>query len=208
MRRVRIKFCGITSAADAMAAVALGVDALGFVFYEPSPRFVTPAAAASIIQRLPPFVTAVGLFVNATPQEVRQVADSAGIHVLQFHGDETGEYCRGFDRPWIKAVRVRAPADVTAGAAAYAGARALLLDAYDDARYGGTGRTFDWSAVPVGLELPVILAGGLSAANVAAAIRTVGPYAVDVSGGIESAKGVKDPEKMKKFVTEVARFER
>ncbi len=207
MTRVRIKFCGITSRGDAEAAVALGVDALGFVFYPPSPRCVSAADAARIIAGLPPFVSKVGLFVNATPEEVAETVAHTGIDTVQFHGDESPELCRAAPRPWYKAIRVDEQTDVAGAMAAYAGASAVLVDARDPHLYGGSGRTFDWSLLPAARQVPLILAGGLTVANVASAIRAVGPYAVDVSGGIERSKGVKDADKMKQFVREVTQLE-
>lgn len=205
--RVRIKFCGITNVDDALAAVALGVDALGFVFHAPSPRHVGPAAAAAIIQRLPPLVCKVGLFVNAPMATVRETIAQTGIDVVQFHGDESPEVCRDAPRAWIKAIRVQAHTDIGAATRAYTGAAAILLDAWDKTVYGGSGQTFDWDAVPAGLNRPLILAGGLTPDNVAEAIRRTRPFAVDVSGGIETVKGRKDHEKMKRFVTEVHNVE-
>jgi phosphoribosylanthranilate isomerase len=205
--RVRIKFCGITSVADAAAAVTAGADALGFVFYPPSPRYVEPGVAAEIVAGLPPFVTAVGLFVNATAGEVRDTVASTGVSVVQFHGDEPPAECRLAPCRWIKAIRVAPDTDVAAAAAGYAEASALLLDTYDAALYGGSGRTFDWSRLPSRLERPFVLAGGLTPDNVAEAVRRTRPYAVDVSGGIEVTKGRKDPLKMRRFVTEVNQVE-
>lgn len=207
MARVRIKFCGITRPEDAESAVALGVDALGFVFHAPSPRAVEPGRAAAIVRSLPPFVTSVGLFVNAPPEQVRRVADETGIAVIQYHGDESPEDCAAGPPAWIKAVRVRAAADVVQAAERFAGARALLLDTWDPQVYGGSGKRFDWDLVPAERPRPVILAGGLDAGNVAGAIRRVQPWAVDVSGGIERDKGVKDAGRMREFVEEVRRSE-
>ncbi len=208
LSRVRVKFCGITNIDDARVAVALGVDALGFVFYPPSPRYIAPAVAARIIAALPPFVAKVGLFVNAPPAEVESVIAETGIDAVQFHGDEAAADCRRVSRPWIKALRIAEDTDVLRLAADYPEAHALLLDAYDAQLFGGTGRSFDWSRYPADLARPLILAGGLTPDNVAAAIRATAPYAVDVSGGIEARKGVKDIEKMKRFITEVSQLER
>ncbi|MGE0486134.1 MAG: phosphoribosylanthranilate isomerase [Gammaproteobacteria bacterium] len=205
--RVRIKFCGITSAIDAAAAVSAGADALGFVFYPPSPRYVAPALAAEIIAGLPPFVTAVGLFVNAAPAEVRDTVSATGVSLVQFHGDEPPEACRHSPCRWVKAIRVAPETDIAAAAARYVEASALLLDTYDAALYGGSGRTFDWSLLPERLQRPLVLAGGLTPDNVAEAVRRTRPYAVDVSGGIEVTKGRKDPHKMRRFVTEVNQVE-
>ncbi|MEX2479793.1 MAG: phosphoribosylanthranilate isomerase [Gammaproteobacteria bacterium] len=205
--RVRIKFCGITNVDDALAAVALGVDALGFVFHAASPRHVTPAVAAAIIERLPPLVCKVGLFVNAPAATLRETIAQTGIDVVQFHGDETPAACRDAPRAWIKAIRVQAHTDIAAATRGYAGAAAILLDAWDKTVYGGSGNTFDWARVPAELGRPLILAGGLTPENVSEAIRRTRPFAVDVSGGIEAAKGLKDREKMQKFVTEVHNVE-
>lgn len=206
--RVKIKFCGITRAEDAATALDLGVDALGFVFHPPSPRWVKPAAAAAIIRTLPPFVSRVGLFVNAAPAWLAAVVDEAGLDVVQFHGDERPGDCAAAPRPWIKAIRVRPGLDLAALAASYTGAGALLFDSYDPRLYGGTGEVFDWTLLAQAGSAPRILAGGLDAGNVGAAIRAVRPYAVDVSGGIEAAKGIKDRAKMRAFVDEVRRVER
>jgi phosphoribosylanthranilate isomerase len=203
--RTRVKICGITRAQDAHAAVRFGADALGFVFYEPSPRNLTPAQAAAIKRTLPPFVTTVGLFVDADPRLVAQVVDEVGVDLLQFHGDETPDACAGHGRPWIKAVRVRPDTDLQQVQRHYVAARALLLDSYRQGVPGGTGAAFDWDLVPTDRALPVILAGGLDAGNVGAAIARVRPYAVDVSGGVEASRGIKDPAAMERFINEVQR---
>lgn len=208
MARTRIKFCGITRAEDAHVAAAIGVDALGFVFYPPSPRYIAPAAAARIIATLPPMVTTVGLFVNASSETVAQDVVTSGVDVVQFHGDESPADCARTGGRWIKALRVRPDTDIRAAAAAYAGASAVLLDTFDPALYGGSGKTFDWSQVPPDLPQPLILAGGLHAGNVGAAVRQLNPFAVDVSGGIEAAKGIKDTDKMHRFINEVRSSER
>ncbi len=183
-----------------MAAVACGADAIGLVFYANSPRYVTPERAAEIVACLPPFVHAVGLFVDASQQEVEQVLHTVRLDLLQFHGDETPQYCEAFATPYIKAVRVRPEINLVEYAAAYGKAKALLLDAYQEGVAGGTGQVFDWNLIPANLTKPVILAGGLSPANVAAAIKQVRPYAVDVSGGVEREKGIKDADKMAAFM--------
>ncbi len=208
LQRTRVKFCGITQYEDAAAAVALGVDALGFVFYAPSPRNIGIAQAAAIIAKLPPFVCKVGLFVDAGIESVRAVLDAVPLDIVQFHGKETAAECEQAGRPYIKAIRMAPQIDLFAEAERYAQASALLLDAYDADAVGGTGLAFDWARIPRPLPLPLILAGGLSSANVAAAIETVAPYAVDVSSGVERAKGIKDPEKMKQFMIEVKSVER
>lgn len=207
LHRTRVKFCGITQYEDAAAAVALGVDALGFVFYGPSPRNVSVAQAAAIIAELPPLVGKVGLFVDAETETVREVLDAVPIDVVQFHGDEAPELCEQAGRPYIKAIRMAPGIDLHAEAARYANASALLLDAYTTEAVGGTGTAFDWTRIPRDLARPIILAGGLSSANVATAIANVNPYAVDVSSGVERARGIKDPEKMKQFMIEVKSVE-
>lgn len=202
MRRTRIKICGITRVEDRDAAIAAGADALGFVFYPPSPRYIEPARAAALVAGMPAFVHRVGLFVNATAAEVRAVLDQVPLELLQFHGDEDAVYCRQFGRPWIKAARVRPGLDLLEFAAAFEGACGLLLDAFVEG-YGGGGDVFDWSLIPPSLPLPVILSGGLTPDNVAAAIRAVRPWAVDVSSGVEAAKGIKDAEKISRFIAGV-----
>jgi phosphoribosylanthranilate isomerase len=201
--RTRVKFCGLTRLADIDAAVALGVDAIGLVFHAASPRAVEPAQAAQLAAALPAFVTAVGLFVDAAPERVRAVLEQVPLGALQFHGQEPPEYCHSFARPWIKAVAVRPEVDLEAAVRRYAGAASLLFDTYDPTLAGGTGRCFDWDRVPPRLASHCILAGGLDADNVAAAIRQLRPHAVDVSGGIEHAKGLKDHQKMTAFMNGV-----
>ncbi|TWE09728.1 phosphoribosylanthranilate isomerase [Pseudomonas sp. AG1028] len=203
MSVVRSKICGITRLEDALAAVAAGADAIGLVFYAPSPRAVTIAQAQAIVAGLPPFVTTVGLFVDMPPREIEGVLAAVPLDLLQFHGDESPADCEALRRPYIKALRVRAGDDVAAQVDAYPGARAVLLDTFVDGVPGGTGQAFDWSLVPAQLSKPVILAGGLTPGNVAAAIAQVRPYAVDVSGGVEVSKGIKDAHKVKDFVRAV-----
>lgn len=204
MNRVRIKICGITTADDAHQAAAAGADAIGLVFHEASPRAVSLAQAAAIAAAVPPFVSVIGLFVNADAGRVRAVLDSVALDGLQFHGDETAEFCAGFGRPWIKALRVSAASSLDREQiAAYAMARGLLLDTLDTGVAGGSGRSFDWSLVPTALPRPLILAGGLHAGNVGQAIRQLRPWAVDVSSGVESAPGRKDPLRIRSFVAAV-----
>lgn len=203
--RTRTKICGITRVEDARVAVAHGADAIGLVFYAKSPRHVSIQRATEIVAALPPFVDAVGLFVDAVPDEVRAVFDTVRLDLLQFHGNETPAYCQAFDFPYIKAVRVRPETNLIQYAADFASAKALLLDAYQEGVAGGTGQTFDWDLIPVDLPKPVILAGGLTAENVGQAIRQVRPYAVDVSGGVEREKGIKDADKIAAFMREVLR---
>lgn len=203
MSVVRSKICGITRLEDGLAAVAAGADAIGLVFYAPSPRAVTIEQAQAIVAGLPPFVTTVGLFVDMPTREIETVLAAVPLDLLQFHGDESPADCEALRRPYIKALRVRAGDDVVAQVAAYPGARAVLLDTFVDGVPGGTGQAFDWSLVPAQLSKPVILAGGLTPGNVAAAIAQVRPYAVDVSGGVEASKGIKDAAKVKDFVRAV-----
>jgi len=203
--RTRVKICGITRDQDAHEAVALGADAIGLVFYPPSPRAVTPALAASIVSRLPAFVTVVGLFVNETRERVGEIARAVPLDLLQFHGDETAADCSGHGRPWIKAIRMRESVDLAQAMQDYAGSSGLLLDTYQAGVPGGTGATFDWQRIPRELRSRIILAGGLTPENVDQAIRQVRPYAVDVSGGVEAAKGIKDAGKMAAFIAGVNR---
>ncbi|MCK9388392.1 MAG: phosphoribosylanthranilate isomerase [Sulfuritalea sp.] len=205
MKRTRIKICGITREEDLAAAVATGADALGFVFYAPSPRYVTPQRAAQLVAQVPAFVTKVGLFVNAAPTTVRAVLEQVSLDLLQFHGDEDAAYCCQFGRPWIKAARVKPGSDLLEYASAFAGApgiSGLLLDAHVEG-YGGGGKTFDWSLIPQSLPLPVILSGGLHPGNIVEAVRAVRPWAVDVSSGVESARGIKDAQKITEFIAGV-----
>ena len=204
-RRARVKICGITNRADALAACEAGADALGFVFYPDSPRYVAPERAAEISRAMPPFVTRVGLFVNAAAAEIERVSGQARLDLLQFHGDESAAFCAGFDLPWIKAVRMRDGIDLRQVRAQYAAARALLLDSHVAGVYGGSGQSFCWQRVPSALGRCVILAGGLRAENVGAAIRAVQPYAVDVSGGVEREPGRKDHAAMRRFIEAVNR---
>jgi len=204
--RVRTKICGITRIEDARAAVGAGADALGFVFHRPSARYLSPSAAQSIIRELPPFVTPVGLFVDASAQEIEAAIDVAKVTVLQFHGEETAADCEAFGRPYIKAVRVAPGVDVDCFRASHPRACALLLDTYVEGQSGGTGRTFDWSLWPKHCAVPMILAGGLTVENVAQAIAATHPYAVDVSGGVETGRrGIKDPQRIREFIDEVTR---
>ncbi|MEO6698900.1 MAG: phosphoribosylanthranilate isomerase [Paraperlucidibaca sp.] len=201
--RTRVKICGITRSEDALHAIAAGADALGFVFYEPSPRAVSAEQAAAIIATLPPLVTCVGLFVDAPAQLVRDTLAMVPLSLLQFHGDEPEAYCQQFQQPYMKALRVQAGDDVAARMREYPSASAILLDAWHPTQPGGTGLSFDWQQVPNELSNRVVLAGGLSASNVADAIRATSPYAVDVSGGVESAKGIKSAEKLVAFMAGV-----
>jgi phosphoribosylanthranilate isomerase len=201
--RVRSKICGITRVEDALAAVEAGADAIGLVFYAKSPRAVSVEQALAIVRALPPFVTCVGLFVDMPREALRAVLQQVPLDLLQFHGDESPADCEGYARPYIKALRVRPGEDVAALMAPYAGARGILLDTFVEGVPGGTGAAFDWSLVPQDSGRPIVLAGGLDAGNVAAAIRQVRPYAVDVSGGVEASKGIKDADKIHAFVQAV-----
>jgi phosphoribosylanthranilate isomerase len=195
-----VKICGITRPEDALAAARAGAHAVGLVFYAPSPRHVTPARAAEIIRVLPPFVTTVGLFVDAGAEEVSSTLAEAPVGLLQFHGGETPEFCRQFKRPYVKAARVKPGVDLLQYARDFYDAKALLLDAYVEGLHGGSGAAFDWSLIPRGLPLPVILSGGLTPENVMDAVRRVRPSAVDVSSGVESARGIKDAQKIAAFI--------
>ncbi|MFA7097578.1 MAG: phosphoribosylanthranilate isomerase [Gammaproteobacteria bacterium] len=198
--RTRVKICGITRPEDALAAARAGADAIGLVFYPPSPRAVTRERAREIVQVLPPFVSVVGLFVNAQPAEVRAALAALPIDLLQFHGDEAPEECRIYGRPYIKAVAMAPGVDLQAAARRYVDAAGLLLDTHREGVRGGTGEVFDWSRIPPGLDRPIILAGGLTLENVAAAVQRVRPYAVDVSSGVEVSKGIKDAARIEAFI--------
>lgn len=198
--KTAVKICGVTRIQDALAAARCGAHAIGLVFYAPSPRYVEPEAAAAIVRALPPFVTPVGLFVNADGDEVRSVISRVKVQLLQFHGAETPEFCGRFELPYMKAVRVRPGVDLLQYARDFAGAKALLLDAFQQGLHGGTGASFDWDLVPSALPLPIVLSGGLTPDNVAAAIRRVKPCAVDVSSGVEVEKGIKDALKIAAFM--------
>jgi len=203
--RTRVKICGLTRAEDARAAVGQGADAIGLVFYPPSPRAVDIEQARAVVRGLPPFVTVVALFVNERRERIAEILREVRIDLLQFHGDEPPEACVGHHRPWIKAVRMRDDVDLLAEKARYAEASALLLDAYRKGVPGGTGTAFDWERIPTELAGEVILAGGLDADNVERAVRQVRPFAVDVSGGVERAKGIKDADKIAAFMRGVRR---
>ena len=204
MRRTRVKICGITRPEHARAAADVGTDAIGLMFYEPSPRYVTRERAREVCAALPPLISVVGVFVNPEPREVEVVVEDLPIDMLQFHGDEPPDLCAKAGKPYLKAVRVRTRDDIVRASARYSDARALLLDAHHDALWGGTGTQFDWNMVPDDVNHPIVLAGGLTPENVADAIRLVRPFAVDVSGGVESAPGVKDARSMEQFLKEVA----
>lgn len=201
--RTRIKICGITRAEDGVMAAHRGADAIGLVFAEKSPRRVGLEQAAEIVRALPPFVASVALFVNPARDEVEAIIRSVRPGILQFHGEESPEFCRSFALPYLKAIRVRPETNLLQCAADFSDAAGLLLDAYAPGAHGGTGHRFDWSLIPVDLPLPVVLAGGLEPGNVAEAIRQVRPWAVDVSSGVEASKGIKDAAKVAAFIEEV-----
>jgi len=205
--RTRVKICGLSSVDDANAVVNAGADAIGLVFYEPSPRHVEIDQAADIAQNVPAFVTKTALFVNPDPSYIEQVVNKVNIDLLQFHGDESAEFCQEmaerFGKTYIKAIRMQQGTDLLAICDEYKGASGLLLDAYVAGVPGGTGEQFNWDWIPEELPKPVILAGGLTAENVGQAIEVANPWAVDVSGGVEQTKGVKSPEKIIEFMKKV-----
>ena len=203
MMKIRTKICGFTRPEDAAAAAALGVDAIGLVFYEKSKRFVNVAQAQAIVRALPPFVSVVALFVNERAECIHEILTQVPVDVIQFHGDETPEFCRQFARPYLKAVRVKNTQDMLDAAADFADARAVLFDAYVEGEYGGTGHSFDWRLLPDALSGSWILSGGLTPENVAEAVRISGAKIVDISSGVESAPGVKSEEKMAAFLRNV-----
>lgn len=213
--RTRIKICGLTREQDVLAAIELGADALGFVFYEKSPRYVQASRAAELVRLLPPFVNSVGLFVNASAAQVARVLEQVPLAMLQFHGDESADDCASIaascKRPFMRAFRVRpdtSGADLLQCADTYRAASpyftSLLLDTYVDS-YGGAGKVFDWSLIPNALAHQAVLSGGLTVQNVAGAIAQVRPYAIDVSSGVEAAKGIKDAAKMAEFIAQARR---
>ena len=203
--RTRIKICGLRDPEHARLAADEGADAVGLVFYGKSPRFVRAAEAARIAATLPPYVAAVGLFVDAPAEEVRSVLEHVPLDLLQFQGDEPPEFCASFGRPYVRAVRMEEGVDLLEYGRRFNSAKALLLDAHVPGLPGGTGRVFDWKRVPRNLPIPLILSGGLDAGNVADAIREVRPWAVDVSSGVESSRGVKDPAKIVEFIRSARR---
>lgn len=201
--RTRVKICGITQKQDAAFCARSGADAIGLVFYGPSPRAVTTEQAVEIVDSLPPFITTVGLFVDADKNDVNEVLAKVKLDCLQFHGSEDVAYCEQFDRPYIKAIRMAEDTNIEALAKEYKSASALLLDTYVADVPGGTGQSFNWERVPEICSKPIILAGGLTSANVGEAVKIAKPYAVDVSGGVEQSKGIKDAAKIEKFIHEV-----
>ena len=203
VHKTRIKVCGITSVEDALAAVDAGADAIGLVFYDKSPRHVTIAQAREIAACVPPFISVVGLFVDADEVFMQSVLNQVPLTLLQFHGNEPDDWCQQWNRQYIKALRVRPEMSVNHAVAQYPGASGVLLDAYRKGVPGGTGESFDWRLIPDSLEKPVILAGGLDATNVAEAIRRVSPFAVDVSSGVEQKPGVKNHDAVRAFARAV-----
>lgn len=198
--RTRVKICGITRLEDALTAIKFGADALGFVFYEKSPRNISADKAAAIVAKLPAFISVVGLFVDAQPNEIKEILSKVHLDILQFHGDETPAECRQYQLPYMKAIRVQALTNLLQYDLDFYDAKALLLDAYIDGVAGGTGKVFDWGLIPNNMSNSIVLAGGLNADNVADAIQQVQPYAVDVSGGVEQEKGIKDADKIAAFM--------
>lgn len=203
----RVKICGITQLDDALHASISGADAIGLVFSEKSPRNIDVSRAAQICRALPAFVTSVALFMNEDETQVRQILSEVPIDCLQFHGEEEAAYCRQFNRPYIKAIAMNGETELSQKISAYHDAKAVLLDSHAPGQTGGTGETFDWNEIPRDLDKPIVLAGGLTVENVAEAIRIVRPYAVDVSSGVESDKGLKDAQKVTAFIDEVKHVE-
>ncbi len=201
--RTRVKICGIREEAHARVAADAGADAVGLVFYRESPRYVDPRAAAAIARSLPPFVAAVGLFVNEPAEAIRRILAEVPLDLLQFQGDEDAEFCAQFGRAHVRAVRMGPGTDLLEYAGRFSRAKALLLDAHVPGQRGGTGQTFDWAGIPREFPLPLILSGGLTAQNVARAVREVRPWAVDVSSGVEASRGIKDPAKIVEFIRSV-----
>jgi len=202
----RIKICGIKHLDDALKVIECGADAIGLIFVEKSPRYVSLTDARVIAESLPPFVTVVGLFMDASEETVREALKVVPLNLLQFHGDESPEFCDQFEMPYIKVLRMRENVNVVAFAQEYPNAAGILLDTYHKGVAGGTGQSFDWSLIPENIPLPLILAGGLNPENVASAVETVKPYAVDVSSGVESEPAIKDHKKIEQFIKEVQRI--
>ena len=198
--KTKIKICGITSLKNALEAVELGVDALGFVFFSESPRYIKPKKACAIINLLPSFVSRVGLFVNAPKEEVLSVISESRVNLLQFHGDEDEKFCNQFNLPYIKAISFKDGINLLEYCQLFVSSSAILVDTYSQEMRGGTGKTFNWDLIPKSLPLPLIIAGGLDSKNVSSLINSVNPYGVDVSGGVEIDKGIKDHSMMKNFV--------
>ncbi|MDC1173583.1 phosphoribosylanthranilate isomerase [Methylophilaceae bacterium] len=196
----KVKFCGITNLKDAISAAELGADALGFVFYPKSPRFISPKNAKEIIKKLPPFISMVGLFVNQSKSEVEEVIKGCPLNLLQFHGDENESFCKQYNLPYIKAITMKSDVDLLKCIQEYNSAKALLLDTFSKVARGGSGEVFDWKMIPPNTLKPIIVAGGLTPDNVQTLLEVISPYGVDVSSGIEINKGLKDYKLMKKFI--------
>ena len=196
----KVKFCGITNLQDAISAAELGADALGFVFYPKSPRFISPKNAKEIIKKLPPFISMVGLFVNQSKSEVEEVIKGCPLNLLQFHGDENESFCKQYNLPYIKAISMKSDVDLLKCVQEYNSAKALLLDTFSKVARGGSGEVFDWKMIPPNTLKPIIVAGGLTPDNVQTLLEVISPYGVDVSSGIEINKGLKDYKLMKKFI--------
>jgi len=196
----KVKFCGITNLEDAIKASQLGVDALGFVFYSKSSRFISPKEANKIIQKLPPFISTVGLFVNQSKSEVEEAIEACPVNLLQFHGDEDALFCSQYNLPYIKAISMKSGINLLKCIEDFRSAKALLLDSYSEDARGGTGKVFNWKSIPLNTSKPFIVAGGLNPNNVENLLELISPYGVDVSSGIESGKGIKDYQLMKNFI--------
>ena len=205
--RTRVKVCGITREQDARAAIQHGADALGFVFWRPSARYIAPERAGEIVRGLPAFVTPVGVFVNPTVDEVERAVAAVPTALLQFHGEETPDFCERFGRPYIKAARMRKGLNLLEYFASFRGAAAWMVDTFHESQYGGTGTAFDWELLPRDFLRPLILSGGLTVDNVAEAVRRIRPYAVDVSSGVEKQKGIKDADRIAVFIAGVRNFD-
>ncbi len=203
--RTRVKICGITKAEDAAQAARLGADAIGMVFYDASPRHVSIEQSRKIVAALPPFLTTVGLFVNAAQSQIQRLLEQVPIDLLQFHGDETPDECEVYGKPYIKVIHMKEGVDLLNAEKQYCNANGLLLDTFIPGEPGGTGERFDWKMVPDEMEKPIILAGGLTPTNVATAVQKIRPYGVDVSSGVESSKGIKDIVKIANFINAVQR---
>jgi phosphoribosylanthranilate isomerase len=206
--RTRVKICGITRIEDGLAAARAGADAIGLVFYPNSPRYIEPEQAARIAAALPPFVSKVALFVNAPAEEIGEVLRQVPIDLIQFHGNECPDYCGEHGRPWLKAIRMKEGTDLLEERQKYSAATGLLVDSYRPGVPGGTGETFNWSLIPQAIAGDIILAGGLNPQNVREAVSSVRPWAVDVSGGVEASRGIKDAESIEQFIRGVQRGDR
>lgn len=203
LKNTRIKICGMTNVADALLAVELGVDAIGLIFWAPSTRYISIQKAQEIVSALPPFVTTVGVVVDAEPKQLKNILANVPLDLIQFHGKETPEECDSYHKPYIKTVHMKNDVNLIEYATRYHNAKGLLLDTYQENLPGGTGEKFDWHKIPKNLSLPIILAGGLTTENVTVAIEQVAPYGVDVLTSVEASKGIKDPKKMAAFIRAV-----